>query len=166
MLPTDSRNTTTSLEVLHSQGLISIEAEQAVIGALLLDNNKILEVTDKIDGDDFCDERLKTVFLIMQNLHKEKIPFNLITIGQHLKTEMDDKNIIPYLAELIQNTPSANNIKYYAAIVTEKSNARQTLGLIKLAEMKLMQGQKTSAIISEINIKLAKLKNRMIQKIN
>lgn len=107
----------------------SIEAEQALLGGLLLDNQAWDKVADKISPKDFYQQEHRFIFsAIMELAHQDK-PFDPITLTTQLKAN----NVIEkagseyYLYELSKNTPSAANLSAYADIVRERSILRQLI---------------------------------------
>lgn len=105
----------------------SLEAEQAVIGGLILDNSAWDQVADKLNENDFhlFDHRL--IFRAIDELVEKRQPFDVLTLSDLLrrKSEITDTNVLAYLGSLANDTPSAANIKAYADIVREKSVLRQ-----------------------------------------
>ncbi len=105
----------------------SLEAEQAVIGGLILDNSTWDQVADRINENDFhlFDHRL--IFRTIDELVEKQQPFDVLTLSDLLrqKAEISDTNILAYLGTLANDTPSAANIRAYADIVREKSILRQ-----------------------------------------
>ena len=105
----------------------SLEAEQAVIGGLILDNSTWDQIADRINENDFhlFDHRL--IFRTIDELVEKQQPFDVLTLSDLLsqKAEITDTNILAYLGTLANDTPSAANIRAYADIVREKSILRQ-----------------------------------------
>ncbi len=113
----------------------SVEAEQAVLGGLMLKSDAWLEVADFISTEDFYYNNHKTIFETIKILLEEGHACNIITVKDRLEkkgiVELENKHVIEYLDELIQNTPSIVNVKAYADIVRRKSILRR---LINVAE--------------------------------
>jgi replicative DNA helicase len=107
----------------------SMEAEQAIIGGLMLDNQAWDKVQDKLCIDDFYRTEHRILFRTIQNLAARQQPFDVITIlnGLNLGEELDLAGGEAYLFELANNTPSVANIAAYADIVREKSVQRQLI---------------------------------------
>lgn len=105
----------------------SMEAEQAVLGGLILDNSTWDQIADKLNENDFYlfDHRL--IFRAIDELVEKRQPFDVLTLSEVLrqKAEITETNVLAYLGTLANDTPSAANIKAYAAIVREKSILRQ-----------------------------------------
>ena len=111
----------------------SREAEQSVVGAMLMDREAIEVATEYITGEDFYDRQLGTFFDACVELNKEGRPVDQVTLQERLK----DKNVPPeyasteYIVNLVAAVPTSANVKYYAQIVAEKSTLRK---LIKVCE--------------------------------
>jgi len=109
----------------------SIEAEQSVLGGLMLDNSAWDQVADKVRAVDFYRRDHQTIFDAIRMLAQENLPADVVTVTEHLKkrNQVDGVGGIAYLGELAKNTPSAANIVAYAGIVRERAVLR---GLIQV----------------------------------
>lgn len=107
----------------------SYEAEQAVLGGLMLDNDRWDEVILQISPEDLFSRPHRMVFRVMAELAGEGLPLDLITITERLENRGDLEQCggFAYLAEMSKNTPSAANILAYAGVVAEKSRLRQLM---------------------------------------
>lgn len=105
----------------------SLQAEQAVLGSLMMDNSTFDVISDKITEHDFCQRNHKLIFKVISKLAESAQPFDIITIGDELKTtgELDSVGGFPYLCMLIDDTPTSSNIVAYAGIVAKKSLRRR-----------------------------------------
>lgn len=109
----------------------SLEAERAVIGGLLLANNKFDDVADLVTANDFYRKEHRLIFGCIEELIAADSPIDVVTLSDRLNNleQLDAIGGLGYLAELAHNTPSAANIRAYAKVVQEKSAARQLLVL-------------------------------------
>jgi replicative DNA helicase len=109
----------------------SIEAEQAVIGGLLLDNRAWEKIADKLVADDFYRHDHRLLFSAIQELEARNEPFDAVTLSQRLESrqQLDQAGGLMYLGRLAKDTPSASNIIAYANIVREKSVLRQLIAV-------------------------------------
>lgn len=107
----------------------SIEAEQAVLGGLMLDNSAWDKVADLVAEDDFYRRDHRLIFHAIRLLAEKSDPCDVVTLAEWLdkKGQLDDAGGIAYLGSLAGNTPSAANIKSYASIVRERSVLRQLI---------------------------------------
>jgi len=105
----------------------SIEAEQSVLGGLLLDNASWDEVAGRVGEEDFYRRDHRLIFRAIEALVERAEPCDAVTLSERLSAtgELDDAGGLAYLGTLAKNTPSAANIKAYAAIVRERSVLRQ-----------------------------------------
>ena len=94
----------------------SLEAEQAVLGGLMLDNNGFDDVSEIITDIDFYRRDHRLIYSAMFQLAEQAKPFDVITLGEVLENSgvLEQAGGMAYLAELAKNTPSASNIKAYA----------------------------------------------------
>lgn len=105
----------------------SLQAEQAVLGSLMMDNNTWDVIADLITANDFYRPNHKLIFNAIGLLAATNQPFDLITLSEELKKTRDLDRVggIPYLNLLTENTPTAANIVAYANIVAKKSLRRR-----------------------------------------
>ncbi|GFH42970.1 replicative DNA helicase [Lactococcus hodotermopsidis] len=111
-----------------------LAAEQAVLGAIFLDNERLIEVMAHITADDFYKISHKIIFRIMERLQDDRSPIDVLTVHSRLENQGDLETIggISYINELADSTPTAANAVYYAQIVAEKALLRNLIG--KLTE--------------------------------
>lgn len=109
----------------------SAEAEQSIIGALMLDNQVWDKVSSKLCETDFYRTEHRILFKAITTLVKRDQPFDVVTLLDTLKSmdELDDAGGETYLFELANNTPSVANVAAYADIVREKSVQRQLISV-------------------------------------
>ena len=106
----------------------SMEAEEAVIGGLLIENEAWDQVFDLLVENDFFKKEHRLFFRMIKKLSEATQPFDAITVADRLKDSgKDSENILSYLLLLAKDTPSAANIKAYANIVREKSVRRKLI---------------------------------------
>jgi replicative DNA helicase len=105
----------------------SIEAEQSLLGALLLDNQAFDRVADLVTGDDFYRDDHRRIWRHIARLIEASKPADVVTVSESVEASEDkDKTGGPaYLGALAQNTPSALNIRRYAELVRERAVQRR-----------------------------------------
>lgn len=108
----------------------SVEAEQSVIGALMLDNRAWDRVIDYVGEEDFYRAEHRHIYRAIEMLAERSQPFDVLTISEILKSQqlIDKIGGEAYLFELAQNTPTAANVTAYAEIVRDRSVLRQLMG--------------------------------------
>ena len=129
----------------------SIEAEQSVIGSILLDKdsmNKALEFLSA-DGSDFYHDLHGQIFKEMVKISEKGMPIDLVTLADAFsdKKTLDPLGGLPYLAELLEQTPTAANIAWHIKIIKEKSLARK---LIRTATEIASEGYENTSNIEEL----------------
>jgi replicative DNA helicase len=105
----------------------SVEAEQSVIGALLLENEALDKVADILFANDFYRHDHKAIFQHIAKLIEHNRPADIVTVAESLEStaELSGVGGIAYLGALAQSTPTAANIRRYAEIVHERAVMRQ-----------------------------------------
>ncbi|WP_394173572.1 replicative DNA helicase [Thalassotalea litorea] len=109
----------------------SMEAEQSVLGGLLLDNEAWDNVAERVVAQDFYSRSHRIIFNTIGDLIEKGNPVDLITLSEALENQqqIDDVGGFVYLAEMMKNTPSASNIYAYAAIVRERAVTRELISV-------------------------------------
>ena len=106
----------------------STEAEQAVIGGLLLDPDAFDKIAVFLKKNDFYEKRNRDLYDAIYQLNERREPCDFITVSNLLKSSKNlDENTLPYLASLAKETPSAARIETYAKIVHEHATKRRLL---------------------------------------
>ncbi|MGB7572867.1 MAG: replicative DNA helicase [Thermodesulfobacteriota bacterium] len=106
-----------------------IEAEQSILGGILIENEAINRVMEILDADDFYRDAHRRIFNALINLSERDEPADLITLTNELRKidQLDSIGGASYLASLIDSVPTAANIEYYARIVKEKAILRKLI---------------------------------------
>ncbi|MGE0384727.1 MAG: replicative DNA helicase [Gammaproteobacteria bacterium] len=107
----------------------SIEAEQAVLGGLMIDNEAWIPVAERVVEEDFYRADHRLVFRAIYSLSNDAKPCDVVTVAEWLEhnNQLDQAGGLPFLARIAENTPSAANIVAYADIVRERSVLRQLI---------------------------------------
>lgn len=105
----------------------SIEAEQAVLGGLLIDNRAFEAVIERLKGQNFYRKDHEQIFECMTQLAQRNQPIDIITVSEWLEQNeaLESVGGMAYISELARNTPSAANIRAYADIVYDRSVLRE-----------------------------------------
>ena len=107
----------------------NLDAEQMVLGAVLIENGAIETVSDILSPDDFYKDAHRRIFGIMQEMADRKEAIDLITITDALRHGgmLEKVGGASYLSALVGLVPTAANVKYHASIVHDKSVLRQLI---------------------------------------
>ncbi len=107
----------------------NIEAEQSILGAILIDNEALPKALEVIDSEDFYKQSHRKIFRSMVELFDRNEPIDLITLTDYMKRseELDTVGGVSYLSSLVNMVPTAANIKYHSKIVREKGLLRNLL---------------------------------------
>lgn len=106
----------------------SIEAEQGVLGGLMLDNAAWDLINEGLSAQDFFRREHRLIYQAIQRLAAADTPFDVLTIAESMP-ELEAVGGLAYLGELAKNTPSVANIGAYAEIVRERAHLRQLIML-------------------------------------
>lgn len=107
----------------------SVEAEQSVVGAMLMDKDAILAASEIICGDDFYQNAYGVIFDSMVELFNEGKPVDLITLQERLKEKEVPPEIssLEFVRDLVVAVPTSANVRYYAQIVSDKAVMRKLI---------------------------------------
>lgn len=107
----------------------STEAEQSILGGLMLDNDKFDAIQNIIEVNDFHRQDHKIIYEAIENLSNKNKPFDIITISEYLITKNKLQKIggFEYLVQLIKKTPGTANIKAYITIINDYSILRKLI---------------------------------------
>lgn len=108
----------------HSQ-----EAEESVLGALLLDKDAIIAIAEFLSSEDFYDERHKEIFNCAIDLYEARTPIDVLTISERLKKRKALKKIggVSYLVDLANRVPTAAHVEHYGKIVKDAATKRSLM---------------------------------------
>jgi replicative DNA helicase len=127
----------------------NIEAEESVLGGILIDNNAIDRAIEFVAADDFYREAHRKIMKAMVDLNQRSEPIDLVTLHEELKrrNELQEVGGATALAELADKVPTAANVAYYAKIVREKAILR---GLITTATEIATRGYESGGNVDEL----------------
>ena len=136
----------------------SVEAEQSLLGALLLDNQAFDKVADLVSGEDFYRDDHRRIWRHIAKLVEATRPADVVTVLESIEASEDKDKTggAAYLAALAQNTPSALNIRRYAELVRERSVQRRLAQVAtEIAETALSPtGKEVSQLLDEAESKI------------
>jgi len=149
MAETPSFPTPTSTSLLADIPPSNLEAEQAVLGALLIDQDAIIKIADILSPDDFYADKHRLVYESMMEIYSKREPIDVVSLSSRL----DDKNVLKeiggrsFLVSLTSSVPTASNVTYYAQIVHEKATLRR---LIKTGHDIVKLGHEESGEVDQL----------------
>ena len=129
----------------------SIEAEQSVIGSMILDREAITIASELIFPEDFYNKQYGVLFESMVELNDEGKPVDLVTLQNKLK-EKDvppEVSSLEFIRDIITAVPTSANIRYYARIVAEKSTLRKLIRTVGEIENDCYAGKESLEVILE-----------------
>ncbi|ANF95057.1 replicative DNA helicase [Paenibacillus bovis] len=141
----------------------NLEAEQAVLGAILLQAEALISVMERVDTEDFYDKTHQLIYEAMVHLGEENQPIDLITLTSLLqdRSQLEDIGGVSYLAKLANAVPTAANVDYYAQIIEEKSMLRR---LIRTATQIVSEGytggEDVGNMLGDAERKILEISNR------
>ncbi len=111
----------------------SSEAEQSVIGSMIMDKDAIIAASEVITSEDFYEQQYAVLYETMQELHNEGKPVDLVTLQERLREKDVPAQVssLEFIRDLVDAVPTSANVRYYAQIVREKAILRR---LIKASE--------------------------------
>lgn len=146
-------------EPAHAERVLphSVEAEQAVLGGLMLANEAMAQIGDWLASEDFYRREHQTIYAAMLAMAERKVPFDVVTIADALESAEVDP---AYVIELASTTPSAANIVAYAEIVRDKANLRRVIEIgTGMADAGFQpDGRSSAEIVGEAQRSIAELR--------
>lgn len=122
----------------HSQ-----EAEESVIGAMLIDKDAVIAVAEFLLPEDFYDERLREVYQACIDLYEERTPIDVLTVAERLKKRkvLKETGLSSFLAELANKVPTAAHVEHYGRIVKDTATKRSLMSVAsKLVDVSTDEG--------------------------
>lgn len=141
----------------------NIEAEQAVLGAMLIDKEAIAKATEILTSDDFYREAHRVIFNAMMELYNKNEAVDMVTITELLKRDnkLEDIGGIAYITSLANVVLTAANVKYHADIVAEKSVLRQLVRVsTEIAAMGYEANDDVGTLLDNAESRILEISNR------
>ncbi len=136
----------------------SIEAEQSILGSVLLDNESWERIAERVTEEDFHRHDHRVIFRAMLQMIDRGLPVDVITLSEHLMEvkKLDTVGGLAYLIELAKNTPSAANVAAYADIVHERAVLRRLITVVNeiAASAYHPNGQESASLVDEAERKV------------
>ena len=141
----------------------NIEAEQAVLGAMLIDKEAIAKATEVLSADDFYREAHRVIFSAMLELYNKNEAVDMVTVTEILKRDnkLEDIGGIAYITSLANVVLTAANVKYHADIVAEKSVLRQLVRVsTEIAAMGYETNEDVGTLLDTAESRILEISNR------
>lgn len=130
----------------------SDEAEQSVLGALLLDKDAVIAIAEFLDPNDFYDDRLKEIYKSALDLFEDRVPIDVLTVSENLKKRKVLKKVggASYLAELANRVPTSAHVEHYGRIVKDAAVKRSLMmAATKLVELSMDEGLSATQLLDK-----------------
>lgn len=116
----------------------NLDAERSVLGALLLEENAVVEVAEFLLPEDFYYDKHARIYEAMLNLYEKREPIDLVTVPQELQAfkALDVVGGVSYLTELLSEIPTASNVAFHARIVKDRSVRRRLIEMSSRISLK------------------------------
>ena len=133
----------------------SLEAEQSVIGSMIMDKDAIMAANEILISEDFYHQQYGVLFDTMVELFNAGLPVDLITLQNKLKEKDAPAEItsLEYVRELLDAVPTSANVKYYAKIVKDHAMRRKLIKLNQEIENECYSGQESVETVMDITEK-------------
>ncbi len=153
----------TSLKVPpHSQ-----DAEESVLGAMLIDKDAVIAVAEFLHPEDFYDERLKEVYEACIELYEDRVPIDVLTVSEKLKKRKGLKKVgdSSFLADLANKVPTAAHVEHYGRIVKDTSTKRALMAAAtRLVEISMDEGLAANEVLDKAESEVFNLSQRNLTK--
>lgn len=144
----------------------SLEAEQSVLGALMLEPEAGSSVFEILQPDDFYRDNHRLIFVAIRDLFERGDPVDLVSVSETLRQSgrLEQVGGIATISQMARSVPSAVNVDYYARIVAEKSLLRQLIRTAgKIAEKGYEPGEEATSLLEEAEKMIMDLSQRQIK---
>ncbi len=145
----------------------NLDAEKSILGAVLIDDNTLVNVAKRIKPDDFYDERHQIIFEAMIKLFEKHTPVDLLTLTDELKAQKSLTKIggSAYLAELTNYVPTSAHSEAYADIVAETSTRRKLIkASAEIAELGYEPDNSVSELLEKAEKEIFSVSNENLKK--
>ncbi len=144
----------------------SAEAEESVLGALLLDKDAIVAVAEFLEPDNFYDERNRYIYECALELYEDRVPIDVLTVAERLKKKKILKTIggVSYLAEIANKVPTAAHVEHYGRIVKDQATKRSLMtAASKLVELSLDESLAADELLDKAEGEVFSLTQRHLE---
>lgn len=144
----------------------STEAEESVLGALLLDKDAVIAVAEFLLPDDFYDERHKEIYEAILSLYEERTPVDVLTVTERLKKQKNLKKVggASYLTDIANKVPTAAHVEHYGKIVKDQAVKRSLMkAASRLVEFSLDEGMSSADLLDKAESEVFSLSQKNVK---
>ena len=155
-------NQTTVRVPPHSQ-----EAEESVLGAMLIDKDAVIAVAEFLLPEDFYDERLRDVYRACLDLYEARTPIDVLTVAERLKKRKSLKSVgsSSFLADLANKVPTAAHVEHYGRIVKDTATKRSLMSAAtRLVEVSMDEGLAAGEALDRAESEIFSLSQKSLSK--
>ncbi len=141
----------------------NVEAEQAVLGAILLDGEALVTAMERLQPEDFYRASHQSIYEATLELAEEQEPVDLVTLTAKLKDKqvLEEVGGITYLTELANSVPTAANVDYYARLIEEKALLRRLIrAATQIASSGYASEEDVTSLLSDAEMRIMEIANR------
>jgi len=143
---------------MNTSKYFNLEAEAEILGAVLKDNDSIINVIDHVKAENFYSEKHKIIYSEMIKLYEKSIPIDVISLSESLGSRLKEVGGVSYISEILGSSATSRNINAYAAIVVEKSRCRKVKELLNCGLNYIDEGGvESQQVIDDVENKLSSL---------
>ncbi len=133
----------------------SLEAEQAVLGSMIINPDALTKAIEKLHTDDFYLEQHKTIYEALLQLFTESKPVDIVTLSNELRDKLDLVGGVSYIGHITNSVSTTENIKYYINIIKEKSVLRSLIEVAgDISKMCFDEKNEVSAVLDSAEQKI------------
>lgn len=144
----------------------NLDAEVSLLGAVLIDEDVLTRVSDKLAADDFYDKRHQAIYAGMIRLYEHHNPVDLLTLSDELKKkgELDGAGGAQYLTDLSNQVPTAAHAEHYAEIITQNAMRRRLISASgHIAELGFDESRNTSELLESAEAQLFAVSDKALR---
>ena len=146
----------------HSQ-----EAEESVLGAMLIDKDAVIAVAEFLLPEDFYDERLRDIYQACLDLYEARTPIDVLTVTERLKKRKSLKSVgsSSFLADLANKVPTAAHVEHYGRIVKDTATKRSLMSAAtRLVEVSMDEGLAAGEALDRAESEIFSLSQKSLSK--
>lgn len=138
----------------------SVEAEQSVLGGLLMDGAAFSKISDQITVGDFFAQAHRQIFTAITSLISQAKPVDVVTVFEAMGAEAQDAGGLSYLNALSQSVPSAGNIGRYAEIIAERATLRSVLAISDRLAERALRNENAAEVLDDAKVELGRISDQ------